>query len=191
MNCAVPLWAKEGASVVQANDATVKWASIRWFSSVGGVSRRNDAERSAREFAARAGVKEVRLEWVTAAAVVDLVKQAGLTDSPLWAFLSGVPERIRQAADASGRFSALVGLLEDSAAEWFHAAFDGAYSAFAPYGDEAVSLAVGAALYFAALATAWEEAVGDAEPNPVQPAMDIFARGHWPVGMIGDCLYLV
>jgi len=173
------------------NETTDKWASIRWFSSVGSVLRRKEAERSAREFAARAGVKEVRLEWAAAAAVVDLVKDVAMMESPLWAFLSGVPNRIRQAADASGRFETLIGILEDGAAEWFHAVFDGAYTVFAPYGDEAVRLAVGAALYFAALATAWEEAVGDAEPNPVEPAMDIFACGHWPVGMIGDCLYLV
>lgn len=173
------------------NERTDKWASIRWFSSVGGAAQRKEAERFARAFAERAGVRDVRLEWAAAAAVVDLMKDSRMMTSPLWTFLSGVPQRIRQVADASGRFEMLIGMLEDGAAEWFHAVFDGAYTAFAPYGDEAVRLAVGAALYFAALATAWEESFGGAEPNPAEPAMDVFACGHWPVGMIGDCLYLV
>ena len=177
--------------MVPTNDTALQRSSIRWFSAVGDVLRRKEAERSARELAAKAGVENVRLEWAAAAAVADLVKNAAMLDSPLWAFLSGVPERIRRAADASGRFETLTGILEEEAAERFHDVFDGAYSAFASYGDETVCFAVVAALYFAALATAWEETIGDAEPNPVQPAMDIFARGHWPVGMIGDCLYLV
>jgi hypothetical protein len=168
-------------------------SDIAWFSAAGSQEGRAEAEQAVKEVGNYFQTGDLQVVWMNKDKLASLDQELYLGSSPLWAKLSDLPGKIRVQAEASGRESVIAEVRDNVTEKVFHDAFRGAFNAFEAQGQQAVQLAVGAALYVSVLGSLWDQ-FKDAsgwETNPYGMLLKVFETGHWPVGMSGNQVYMI
>lgn len=154
---------------------------IKWFSSLGDRSFLPQAEERIDEICKAFQCQQIR--WLMLDEEESRIQQYDITQSPLWGALFDIPEQIRSAAADCGRLELQVFAMDQFPESVFHAAYDGAFKALHPIGNDAVKNAVAAALYVSGLAVGWELVSDRLGPNPFLPFIGLFELGLWPLGL--------
>lgn len=167
---------------------------IEWFSALERPQGQRESEDVMRSWMRQLGVEpECTFVWMTKGQLSSFIEEMRLADSRLWSPLAHIPTKLRDQAEHVGRSDILAQLADTVPAILFHSAFDGAFRELEPCGLHMVKIAIGFVLYVGGLACAWE-ALADLEgweTNPFLPLVDVFARGHWPLGWFGDHVYVI
>lgn len=173
---------------------TERLCAIRWFAACGGQEgSANEAEASSRlkELVSNMGAAGFMFQQAAKDELQGLIQSVNVREHPLWEKLYQVPERIKSAAEQTGRTVLLSYALDDVPEKVFHPAFDGAFSQLEDQGEEVLQYAMITVMYVSGLATAWE-IVADVlgESNPFLPIVEIFEQGKWPIGIQDNNIYL-
>jgi hypothetical protein len=181
-----------GPRTEQAVAILSRLLNMDWFVNVGTLHYRKEAEEAIREWMDSFHLERYHIRWLEEEELVPSLAEINLAKSPLRRSLFPIPERMKQAATATGREGCLVKLADEIPAHLFHHCFDAAYRAFHQYGSSVVKTAVCSVMYIGGMACAWES-IGDLdgwESNPFHALLRVLEYGHCPLGMDEEQLYM-
>ncbi|GAB7386404.1 hypothetical protein BSNK01_02390 [Bacillaceae bacterium] len=168
--------------------------NIDWFAACEKQRNQEEIRGAFAEFINRIGMQDrFELTWLTKRQLASFYTEKKLDESPIWPHLAPIPDKIKKEAEKAGRLAILDELTDRVPEMLFHGSYDGAFREFAKEGIQLVQTAVGAAMYLGGLACAWE-VLADREgwqTNPFLPLVDVFERGHWPLGVYDGKFYVI
>ncbi|RUS45725.1 hypothetical protein [Cohnella sp. AR92] len=170
---------------------TRRLEEIPWYSAAWDPSARRQAEHDVLAFAKQFGLQDFAFHWLTREELNGFIARLDLTDDSLWHHLFHLPEQVKTRAEQTNRTAYVTAAADLVPERIFHAAFDGAFSAFKDEGN-ALSYAVGTALFVGGVATGWEIVADEsADPNPLLALLPVLELGYWPIGLFDNKFYLI
>lgn len=178
----------------RVEDLAKRAAQIQWFSSVGKKEGREETEEAVRRFVrAIGGPEEYVLNWMIKDQLEIFLLNMTMSKSPLWEKLEPIPQKMKEKAEQTGRSAILPQVCDEVSAHLYSGLYDAAFREFGNRGNTVIQFAVGAALYIAGLACAWE-VLADLDgwgENPFLPLIEVLERGHLPVGLYDGQFYIL
>jgi hypothetical protein len=183
-------WPEAAQAAVQGSDvelSVTKLAGMKWFLSP--ESQKQDAEASIQRFLSQLGAGSLPIRWLDKQQAAAFIAGYELIKDPIWMHLYGIPQTIKDAADAIGGQKLIAFTMDDVPEHLFHVIYDAAFHAFEQQGHQVISHVVAAALYLTSLSISWDAVCS--EDNPLAGLMEVLKLGYLPLGAKDGAFYLV
>ncbi len=183
-------WPDAISAAAQGSDvelSVTKLTRVKWFTSPD--SHKAAAEAAVQRFLSEIGIGSLPIRWLDKQAIAPFIGGYELIKDPLWMQLYGIPQTIKDAADAACGQKIIAFTMNDVPEHLFHVLYDAAFHAFEQQGQQVVSHVVAAALYVTSLSISWDS-VCDAS-NPLAGLLEAMKLGYMPLGTKDGAFYLL
>ncbi len=183
-------WPEAVQAAAQGSDvelSVTKLARMKWFRSP--ESQKQDAEAAIQRFLSQLGTGSLPIRWLDKQEAAAFIAGYELINDPIWVHLYGIPQTIKDAADAACGQKLIAFTMNDVPEHLFHVIYDAAFHAFEPQGHPVISHVVAAALYLTSLSISWDAICS--ESNPLEGLMEVLKLGYLPLGAKDGAFYLI
>lgn len=175
---------QEDTSKMTVNQAFEKLTTLGWFKEGGRVEK--EIETLMEQFLKQFNIKQYEMKWLHKEELIEVIERFSFQGSDIWNELKEIPDHLKQQISANNDDSYLERLVDILPEAVFHPVFDGAFKQYSE--EKTIRFLTGNAMYFALLICIAELA---SKGDLFQPIFQIIERGHVPVGIEGNMIYLL
>lgn len=175
---------QEDSKAEQLNQIINTLLEADWYDRAG--FKDEEVESYMRSFLNQLNVEEYFIVWTDKEQLKETIENLSFRESAIWKKIKDLPDQLKEKIDDKDNNSYLEKLVDFLPEAVFHPAFDNAYKQFKD--EKIVQYLTGNAMYLAILICTAELA-GD--EKLFEPILRIIERGHVPVGIKGNEVYLI
>lgn len=175
---------QEDAKAEQLNEVINKLLETDWYHQAG--FKDEEVETYMQTFLKQLNIEEYVFIWTNKQSLKETIENLSFRESTIWEKLKDIPDQLKEKIDANDNKTYLEKLVEFLPEAVFHPAFDNAYKQFKD--EKIVQYLTGNAMYLSILICTAQLA---GEEKLFEPILRIIEKGHVPVGLKGNEVYLI